>query len=103
MIIPTKNKKEHNVKWPYIPDHENRTLVIGGSGSGKNNVLLNLINNQSVIDKVYLNEKDPYEAEYQYLFNKREKVGLKDHDDPKAFIEYSTDMQDVYNNIENTV
>ena len=62
MIIPMKNKKEHNVKWPYIPDHENRILVIGGSGSGKTNVLLNLINNQSVIDKVYLNEKDPYEA-----------------------------------------
>ena len=44
--------------------------------------------------------KDPYEAKYQYLYNKREKVGLDHYDDPKAFIEYSNDMQDVYKNIE---
>ena len=44
--------------------------------------------------------KDPYEAKYQYLINKHEKVGLSHYDDPKAFMEYSNDMQDVYKNIE---
>ena len=43
---------------------------------------------------------DPYEAKYQYLINKREKVGLDHFDDPKAFMEYSNDMQDVHKNIE---
>ena len=58
-------------KWPYIPDHPYRILIVGGSGSGKTNALLNLINNQSDIDKIYLYAKDPYEKEYQYLINKR--------------------------------
>ena len=39
-------KIEHNSKWPYIPDHPYRILIVGGSGSGKTNALLNLINNQ---------------------------------------------------------
>ena len=52
---------------PYTPDHPNRILIIGGSGSGKTNVLLNLIENQPDIDKIYLYVKDPYEAKYQYL------------------------------------
>ena len=78
-----------------------RKLIVGGSGSGKTNALLNLINNQLDIDKIYLYAKDPYEAEYQYLINRREKVGLNHYDDPKAFMEYSSDMQDVYKNIEN--
>ena len=73
---------------------------MGGSGSGKTNALLNLTGNQSDIDKIYLYAKDPYEAKYQYLINKREKVGLNHYDDPKAFMEYSNDMQDVYKNIE---
>ena len=55
--------------------------------------------NQPDADKIYLYVKDPYEAKYQYLINKREKVGLKHYDDPKTFIEYSNDMQDVYKNI----
>ena len=61
---------------------------------------MNLINNQPDIDNIYLCAKDPYEAKYQYLINKREKVGLNHYDDPKAFIEYSNDMQDVYKNID---
>ena len=93
-----KNKTQHN-KWPCIPDHPYRILIVGGSGSRKANVLLNLINNQPDIDKIYLYAKDPYEAKYQYLINKREKVGLNHYDDPKAFMEYSNDMQDVYKNI----
>ena len=95
-----ENIIEHNSKWPYIPDHPYRILIIGGSGSGKTNALLNLINNQPDIDKIYLYAKDPYETKYQYLINKREKVGLDHFDDPKAFMEYSNDIQDVYKNIE---
>ena len=91
-------KTEH--KWPYIPDHPYRILIIGGSGSGKTNALLNLINKQPDLDKIYLYAKDPYEAKYQYLVNEREKVGLKHYDDPKAFIEHSNDMQLGYKNIE---
>ena len=95
-----ENIVEHNSKWPYIPDHPYRILTIGGSGSGKTNALLNLINNQPDIDKIYLYAKDAYEKKYQYLINKREKVGLNHFNYPKAFMEYSNDMQDVYKNIE---
>ena len=90
----------HNSKWPYIPDHPYRILIIGASGSGKRNALLDLINNQPDIDKIYLYVKDPYETKYQYLIDKREKLGLDHFDDPKASMEYSNDMQDVYKNIE---
>ena len=95
-----ENKTKHNPNWPYIPDHQYRILVIGGSGSGKTNALLNLINNQPDIDRIYLYAKDPYEAKYQYLTKKREKVGIEHFNDPKAFIEYSNDMGDVYENID---
>ena len=96
-----ENKKEHNLNWPYIPDHPYRILIIGGSGTGKTNALLNLINNQQDIDKIYLCAKDPCEDKYQYLINKRELVGINHLNDPKAFIEYSNDMHDVYKNIDN--
>ena len=95
-----ENIIKHNSKWLYIPDHPYRILIVGGSGSGKTNALLNLINNQPDIDKIYLYGKDPYEKKYQYLINKREKVGLNHFNDPKVFVEYSNDMQDVYENIE---
>ena len=49
-----ENKIEHNSKWPHIPDRPYRILIVGGSGSGKTNALLNLINNQPDIDKIYL-------------------------------------------------
>ena len=71
-----ENKTERNENWPYTPDHPYRILIVGGSGSGKTNVLLNLIENQPDIDKIYLYAKDPYEAKYQYLINKREGVGI---------------------------
>ena len=64
-----ENKTEHNKNWPHAPDHTYRILIVGGSGSGKTNVLLNLIENQPDIDKIYLYAKDPYEAKYQYLIN----------------------------------
>ena len=76
------NTTEHNSNWPYIADHTYRILIIGGSGSGKINALLNLINNQPDIDKIYVYAKDTYEAKYQYLINKRKKVGLDHFNDP---------------------
>ena len=95
-----ENIIEHNSKWPYILDHPYRILITGSSGSRKTNALLNLINNQPDIDQIYLYAQDPYHKKYQYLINKREKVGLNHLNDPKAFMEYSNDMQDVYKNIE---
>ena len=56
--IINNNYEKYNKKWPYIPDHPNRILIIGGSGSGKTNTLLNLINKQKDIDKIYLYAKD---------------------------------------------
>ena len=94
-----ENKTEHNKNWPYTPDHPYRILIIGGSGSGKTNVLLNLIENQPDIGKIYLYAKEPYERKYQYLINKREGVGINHFKDLKAFIEYSNDMNNVYRNI----
>ena len=63
-----ENKVNHNLNWPCISDHSYRILIIGGSGSGKTNALLNLINNQPDIDKICLHAKDPYEDKYQ-IFN----------------------------------
>ena len=57
-----ENIIEHSLKWPYIPDHPYRILIIGGSG--KTNALLNLINNQPDIDKIYFYAKDEYEKKY---------------------------------------
>ena len=81
-----ENKKEHNLNWAYVPDHLYRILIIGGSGSGKTNALLNLIHNQQDIDKIYLYAKDPYEDKYQYLINKRKSLGLKHFNDPKDLL-----------------
>ena len=93
-----ENNARHNSKWPYIPDHPYKVLIVEGS-----NPLLNLINNQPDVDKIYFYAKDPYEAKYQYLINKRESVGLNRLNDPKTFIECSNDMQDVYKILMNTI
>ena len=59
----------HNPNWPDIPDHPHRILIIDGSGSGKTNVLLNLIKNQRPdIDKIFLYVKDPFESKYQFRY-----------------------------------
>ena len=75
--ITDKNNKEHNEKWPNIPDHPYIILIIGGSGSRKANVLMNLISQQSDIDRIYLYPKGLSEPKYEFLIKKRENVGLK--------------------------
>ena len=80
-----ENKTNHNLKW---------WLRIW-----KANALLNLINNKPDIGKTYLYAKDPYEAKYQFLLNKKESTGLNHFNDPKAITEYSNDIHDVYKNI----
>ena len=97
MQMKKKERTKRNSKWPYIPDCSCRILIIGSSGSGKTNALLHLINNQSDIDKIYLYTKDPCEAKYQFLIKKKKRKYTIN--DPKAFIEYSNDIQDVYKNI----
>ena len=98
--ITKEDIKEHNPNWSDIPDHPYRILIVGGSASGKTHALLDLMNNEPDIDKSYLYAKDPYEAKYQLLINKRESTGLKYFNDSKAFIEYSNDKDDIYKNIE---
>ena len=97
--ITDKDNKEHNEKWPYISDHSYRIVIIGGSRLGKTNTLLNLINKQNDIDKIYLYEKDLSESKYKVLIKKRENAGVKNLNDPNAFIECSNMMDDVYENI----
>ena len=75
-------------------------MIIGGSGSGKTNALLNLINEQNDIDKIYLYARDLSEPKYEYLIKKREDVGIKHVNNPNAFIECSNTMDDVYENID---
>ena len=92
------NKKKSSLEqneWPF------RMLIIGPSGSGKTNTLLHLIYKFHPIDKIYLYAKDTDEEKYRYLINKREQVGIKNLNDPHAFIEYSNDMNDVLENINN--
>ena len=73
-------------------------LIIGGSGSGKTNALLNLIKEQDNIDKIYLYAKDLSETKYKFLIKKREDAGIKYFNDPNAFIECSNTIDDVYEN-----
>ena len=75
-------------------------LIIGDSGSGKTNTLLNLINEQKDIDKIYLYAKDLSEPKYEYLIKNRENAGIKHVNDGNALIEYFNTMDDVYKNID---
>ena len=84
----------------HIPDHPYRILIIGGSGSGKTNTLLNLINDQRDIDKIYLYAKDLSEYKYELLIKNHENGGIKHVNDPTAFIECSNTMDDIYENID---
>ena len=95
-IVSNKKKSSsENDDWPF------RMLIIGPSGSAKANTLLHLIDKFHPIDKIYLYAKDTDEEKYQYLINKREQAGIKNLNDPHAFIEYSSDMNDVLEDINN--
>ena len=85
--------RSHNLERPYIPGHPYRILIIEGFGSKKRNALLYLIKKQPDIDRIYLYTKDLYEHKYQFLINKRESIGLRHFNDPKAFIEYLNGMK----------
>ena len=86
--------KNDNKNWPY------RMLIIGPSGSGKENALVNLIQKDNIIDKIYLYAEDLEEPKYQLLIEKREQAGIKNLNDPNPFIKYSNSMDGVYNNID---
>ena len=98
--IINENNEKHNEKWLFIPNHLYRILIIGESGSGKTNTLLNLLNEQGDIDKIYLYAKDLGEHKYEYLIKNRENVGTKHVNNSKAFIKCSNTMDDVYENID---
>ena len=75
-----ERNKQHNLKWPYIPDHLYRMLKIGGSGSGKTNALFNLIKEEdsgNLTDKFYLYAKVLNEPKYHFIIKKREGAGIK--------------------------
>ena len=99
--ITNENNKKSSEKWPFIPDHLYRILMIGGSRSGKTNALLNLIKEQDNIDKIYLYAKYLSEPTYEFLIKKRQDAGIKHLNDPDAFIDCSNTMDDVYENIDN--
>ena len=92
-IVSNKKKRSsEDDDWPF------RMLIIGPSGSGKTNTLLHLIDKFHPIDKIYLYAKD---TDDQYLINKREQAAIKNLNDPHAYIEYSSDMNDVLEDINN--
>ena len=92
--ITNEDIKKYSQIWQDLPDHPYHILIIGSSESRKTNALLNLINNESNIDKIYY--KDPYKAKYQLLVKKRESKGLRYLNNSKALIEYLNDMDDIY-------
>ena len=93
-IVSNKTVNNNNI-WPF------RMLIIGPSGSGKTNTLFHLINSLNAIDKIYLYAIDLQEPKYEYLINKREQAGIKNLNDPKYFIKYSDDVNDVFDDINN--
>ena len=95
-IVSNKNTSSSKYNnWPF------RMLIIGPSGSGKANTLFHLTNNLHPRDKIYLYAKDIHKPKYEYLINKREQAGIKNLNDPQAFIEYSDDVNDVLDDINN--
>ena len=95
-----ENKTEYSKNWPHTPDHPYRILVIGDSGSGKTNALINLINEQNDIDEIYLYAKKLSEPKHEYLIKTRKDAGIKHLNDPNAFMVCSSTMDGVYENID---
>ena len=98
--ITNEKNKEYSQKWPYIPDHPYRILIIGGSGSGKTKVLINSMNEQENFNKIYLYAEDLSKPKYEFLIKKRKNAGIKYLNDPNEVIECSGMMDDVYGNID---
>ena len=98
--IANENNKEQIEKWPFIPDHPYRILIIGGSGSGKTNALLSLIKEQDNIDWIYLYAKDLSESKYEFLIKKCKDAGTKHINDSNTFIKCSNTMDYVSENID---
>ena len=98
--ITNENNRKHNEKWLYIPDHPYRILILRSSGSRKTNALINLINEQKDIDNIDLYARDLSEPKYECLIKKCKDVGIKEVNNPNAFIEYSNTMNHVYDNID---
>ena len=97
--ITNANNKKHSAKWPYVPHHSYRNIIIGGSASGKTNALIKLINEQNDIDKISLCARDLGEPKYEYFIKKLEDAEIKHLNDPNAFTECSNTVDDVYENI----
>ena len=95
-------KINYNPNWPYVRNNlPYAILIISGSGSGMTNMLLNLKKHQqSDVDKIYLLIKDPFKSKFQLLINARENLGIRHVKNPKAFIDYSHETNDVYENLE---
>ena len=97
--VTNENNKKHYEKWQYTLDHPYRILITGGFGSRKTNTLLNLINEQKDIDKIYLYVRDFNKPNCKILIKKCKDAGIKHLNDPNTFIDCSNTMDDVYDNI----
>ena len=97
--ITNESNREHNEKWPYIPDQPYWILIFGGSGSGKTNALLDLVSQKDDVEKIYLYARDLRGPRYQFLIRKRENAGIKYLNDSKTFIECSNTVDDICENI----
>ena len=98
--ITNENSKEHNQKWPFFINHPCRILIIGGSGSGKTNALLDLISHQDDIDKIHSHAKDLSEPKYQFLIKKREDAGVNHSNYSNYSIGFSNTMDYVYKSVD---
>ena len=95
-------RNENNRKWLYILDHPMMVtytrsldhLMIDGSKSRKINALIYQINEQNYIDKIYLCGKDL--SDHEIFYKQRKSVGIKHHNDPNAFTEFSNMMDEFY-------
>ena len=96
----SKKPKEHNLNQLQLPDYPCRLIIVGGFGSGKTNSLLNQISHQPDIDKIYVYANDPHEAKYQLLIDIQKNTSLKHFSNPKAFIEYSNYLDNIYKNMD---